>query len=351
MSASLLLAYCRSGFEGECAQEIAAHAQRGGVAGHLRAKPGAAYVTFHPHDPPSAGGWLSRQSPIEHVFPRQLIAASDVVAGLDPGNRVAPIVDAVLALGEAGYAELALESPDTNEGRALASLLKPLRPHLVRALREGGITLGQGAGPHCLHVFFVGSSACHVGIGRVGLASPWPMGIPRIRVRGRSPSRSGHKLAEAFEVLAGGAPRAEPGTLAVDLGASPGGWTSQLLAAGFSVIAIDNGPMDPALLETGRVKHLREDGFRYRPGQPVPWMVCDIVESPSRVAALAAEWVAEGWCHQAIFNLKLPMKRRREEVERARAIVADTLGRRPFLLRLKQLYHDREEVTAWLAAR
>lgn len=351
MAASLLLAYCRSGFEGECAQEIAAKAQRDGVSGHVRAKPESAYVTFHPHDPLAAAEWLARQSPDEHVFPRQLLGVSGVLSGLDPGNRIAPIVDAVLALGEAGFAELVLESPDTNEGRALASLLKPLRSHLVRALGKSGIALGDGAGPHRLHVFFVGSSACHVGIGRSGLASAWPMGIPRIRVRGRSPSRSGHKLAEAFEALAGGAPRPEPGALAVDLGASPGGWTSQLLAAGFSVIAVDNGPMAPALLETGRVKHLREDGFRYRPPHPVPWMVCDIVESPSRVAALAAQWVAEGWCRQAIFNLKLPMKRRREEVETARTLVADALGRRPFRLRLKQLYHDREEVTAWLSAR
>ena len=98
------------------------------------------------------------------------------------------------------------------------------------------------------------------------------------------------------------------------------------------------------------MKHRREDGFRFRPPDPVDWMVCDMVESPSRVCALAARWVAEGWCREAIFNLKLPMKKRWEEVQRARAIVDEALAGAPYRLRMKHLYHDREEITAWLAA-
>jgi 23S rRNA (cytidine2498-2'-O)-methyltransferase len=78
-------------------------------------------------------------------------------------------------------------------------------------------------------------------------------------------------------------------------------------------------------------------------------MVCDMVEQPARVAKLAAEWIAQGRCRYAIFNLKLPMKRRLEEIEQCRAIIAGQLKRRGHhLLRIKQLYHDREEVTALL---
>jgi 23S rRNA (cytidine2498-2'-O)-methyltransferase len=53
-------------------------------------------------------------------------------------------------------------------------------------------------------------------------------------------------------------------------------------------------------------------------------MVCDMVESPSRIARLAARWIAEGWCAQTIFNLKLPMKKRYEEVERCRGLVDES---------------------------
>lgn len=351
MATPVLLAYCRAGFEKECAQEIAALAGRDGVAGHLRARPDAGFLAFHPDDPAGASAWLARQSPFEQVFARQVLPASGLLANLPPGGRLGPIVEAARALGVTAYGDVVLESPDTNEGRALAALLRPLRPHLLRALREAGVRIEEGGDAPRLHVFFVGSTACHVAIGRPGVASTWPQGIPRVRVRGRSPSRSGHKLAEAFLALVGQAPAVVPGAVAVDLGAAPGGWTSQLLALGYSVVAVDNGPLDAALLDTGRVTHRREDGFRFRPAQPVEWMVCDIVESPARVARLAADWLREGWCRQAIFNLKLPMKRRWEAVEQARHDIGERLAATPHRLRLKQLYHDREEVTAWLAAR
>jgi len=179
------------------------------------------------------------------------------------------------------------------------------------------------------------------------------MGIARLRMPSTAPSRSTLKLAEALMHFLGdeeATRRLTPGMSAVDLGASPGGWTWQLVRRGLFVTAVDNGPMDAALLETGQVKHRRADAFGFRPPEPVDWMVCDVVESPSRVASLAAKWVAGGWCREAIFNLKLPMKKRWEETGRAREIVDEAFGGRPYRLALKQLYHDREEITAWLAA-
>ncbi|HEU4665058.1 MAG TPA: 23S rRNA (cytidine(2498)-2'-O)-methyltransferase RlmM, partial [Dokdonella sp.] len=132
-------------------------------------------------------------------------------------------------------------------------------------------------------------------------------------------------------------------------GASPGGWTWQLVARSLHVTAVDNGPMDAALLASGLVDHLRADGFRYRPPRAVDWLVCDMVEQPRRVAELMAHWLAEGLCRHAIFNLKLPMKKRYDEVRQCLDLVADALaarGRR-IELRAKQLYHDREEVTVY----
>ncbi|MND01266.1 putative 23S rRNA ribose 2'-O-ribose methyltransferase [compost metagenome] len=45
------------------------------------------------------------------------------------------------------------------------------------------------------------------------------------------------------------------------------------------------------------------------------------------------------------------MKQRWEEVERCRALIDDALGGGGYYLRLKQLYHDREEITGYLARR
>ena len=79
------------------------------------------------------------------------------------------------------------------------------------------------------------------------------------------------------------------------------------------VLSIDNGPLRQHVLDTGLVEHLRADGFHWHPEQPLDWMVCDMVEQPRRVAERMATWFREGWCRHAIFNLKLPMKKRWDE--------------------------------------
>ena len=74
-----------------------------------------------------------------------------------------------------------------------------------------------------------------------------------------------------------------------------------------------------------------------------------LVDEPAALAQALAD--AEGWAPQAIFNLKLPMKKRWEEVLRCRGIIDEALGGGGYYLRMKQLYHDREEVTAYLSRR
>ena len=69
-----------------------------------------------------------------------------------------------------------------------------------------------------------------------------------------------------------------------------------------------------------------------------------MVEQPRRVASRMAEWLREGWCRQAVFNLKLPMKKRWDETRLCLDILRRESGM-PLVLRARQLYHDREEIT------
>ncbi|KAG0769593.1 hypothetical protein G6F22_017341 [Rhizopus arrhizus] len=131
---------------------------------------------------------------------------------------------------------------------------------------------------------------------------------------------------------------------AADLGAAPGGWTWVLTRQHMHVLSIDNGPLRQHVLDTGLVEHLRADGFHWHPEQPLDWMVCDMVEQPRRVAERMATWFREGWCRHAIFNLKLPMKKRWDETRLCLDLFQDQAGK-PLVVRAKQLYHDREEIT------
>ncbi|MFZ4215495.1 23S rRNA (cytidine(2498)-2'-O)-methyltransferase RlmM, partial [Pantoea endophytica] len=103
-----------------------------------------------------------------------------------------------------------------------------------------------------------------------------------------------------------------------------------------------------SLMDTGQVTHCREDGFKFRPPRTnISWLVCDMVEKPVRVASLMTEWLVNGWCREAIFNLKLPMKKRYEEVTQNLAMIDDALKAQGInaQIQARQLYHDREEVT------
>jgi len=348
-----LFLHCRAGFESECAAEIQTRAAALDVAGWGRTKP--AYVVFVVPQAADAERLQRELSFATLIFARQWFRIVALVNDLDIQDRVRGLV-AALADDVPTACGLFLETPDTNAAKELQPLCRKLDRPLRAALQGAGhLSDAPGARTERLHVCLLATVAAYVGVAPIANSSPHPMGIPRLRFPKGAPSRSTLKLEEALLTFLDAQERAallRPGMRAVDLGAAPGGWTWQLVRRGLRVTAVDNGALAPALLDSGLVEHRREDGFRFRPGEPVDWMVCDIVEQPARVAELAARWLGEGWCRYAVFNLKLPMKKRYQEVEECLARVRARLEAtgRPFRLACKQLYHDREEVTVFAAS-
>ncbi|MDD5180742.1 MAG: 23S rRNA (cytidine(2498)-2'-O)-methyltransferase RlmM [Gallionellaceae bacterium] len=329
------LLYCRPGFERDCVQEtqakqIEAAADSGFVV--LQGKPRLAYAQL--------------------TFARQLIRVHGEVKELPERDRLTPLLAALPAEPQQ-FGALWLEVPDTNAGKILSGFTRRFQPLLEAALIKTGRLVEDTTLPR-LHIFFPNQQRALIGSSDPHNSAAWPMGILRQKMPHAAPSRSYLKLAEAFEIFLGRQEQEQwlkPGMHAVDLGAAPGGWTWQLAQRGLKIIAVDNGPLKGAAAQHPAIKHLRQDGFRYRPKQQVDWLVCDMVEQPQRVAALMADWVASGLTSRAIFNLKLPMKKRLEALTNAldgvRAVL-DAKGIR-YRLQAKQLYHDREEVTVFLA--
>jgi 23S rRNA (cytidine2498-2'-O)-methyltransferase len=343
-----LLLQCRPGFEAECAAEIQARMAERGVTGYCRAVRDAGYVEFETAGEGAGAGVAPAWR--ELVFARQLWPVHARLASLPEADRIAPLL-AALPPGLAALSGVTLEHPDTNDGKSVGAFLRKFERPFVAALARAGVRLDVAGAPR-LHAFFTDSRHAWLGFAEPARAAPWPMGVPRLKFPREAPSRSTLKLDEAFQALLTAAEREAwlaPGLRAVDLGAAPGGWTYQFVRRQIAVIAVDNGPMDERLLDSGLVEHRREDGFRYRPSRAVDWLVCDMVEQPQRVATLVAGWLADRACRRAVFNLKLPMKKRQAMVEDCLALLRERLG--PGLdLRCKQLYHDREEVTVFAAA-
>ncbi len=345
-----LLCWCRAGFEPDLAAELTERAAEAGIAGYARTERGSGWVMFHSDDAEALDAALPWRT---LVFARQKMRLLAELRDLPAEDRISPIIAALEQHGRR-FGSLWVEHPDSDAGKPLAGLARSFGNALRPALRKAGwLAAGEDARLPRLHVAFLdGRHAC-LASSSARDGSPWPLGIPRLRMHPDAPSRSALKLEEAFLVLLDDAERERllrPGMRAADLGAAPGGWTWVLTRHGMHVSAIDNGPLRAHVLDTGQVTHLREDGFGWQPATPLDWMVCDMVEQPIRVSQRMAEWFANGWCRHAIFNLKLPMKKRWLETRRCLDAFEAGAGR-PLRIRARQLYHDREEITVFAGPR
>ncbi|MCU1280296.1 MAG: rRNA 2'-O-methyl-C2498 methyltransferase RlmM [bacterium] len=166
-----------------------------------------------------------------------------------------------------------------------------------------------------------------------------PGGRLRVHVPEIAPSRAAMKLEEAFLWL-DRAPDA--GDVCVDLGAAPGGWSWVLLERRARVIAVDPAFLARSLQGKRGVEHIRGDAFKFEPREPVDWLFSDMAWRPLESAALLAKWARRRWARLLIANIKLPMKKKAEMLVRVREILTDGGWTN---LRMRQLYHDREEVT------
>ncbi len=339
------LVYCRPGFERDCVEET-------------QAKPVEAVEN---------SGYLVLQGKAklaydQLAFARQLLRLHGEVSDLPERDRLTPLLAALPAVPEK-FGALYLEVPDTNEGKTLSGFTRRFQPLLEDALVKadrllppplGGEGLGERGNVPRLHIFFPDEHRALIATSDLHNSSAALNGIQRVSMASDAPSRSYLKLAEAFEVFLDKKEQAlwlKPGMTAIDLGAAPGGWTWQLVQRGLKVTAVDNGPLKGAAAGHPNIKHLRQDGFRFRPQRPVDWLVCDMVEQPQRVAALMTEWFVGGMTQHAIFNLKLPMKKRVAALREALDSMRKTFNAKGirYQLEAKQLYHDREEVTVYLA--
>ena len=343
-----LLGYCRQGFEPELAAELGERAARAGIAGYARASRDDGYVLFVTSEETEALA-LMRALPFrELVFARQKLRLFAELRGMDPSDRLTPLLAAMP--GGVRFGDLWVEHPDSDAGKPLSGLARSFGNALRPALRKAGMLAAkEDARLPRLHVCFLAGDHALLALADPRDSAPWLLGIPRLKLLPEAPSRSALKLEEAFLALLTADEREHllrPGMTAADLGAAPGGWTWVLTRQHLRVTSVDNGPLRQHVLDTGLVEHLRADGFHWHPAKPLDWMVCDMVEQPAKVAARMAKWFAEGWCRHAVFNLKLPMKKRWQETRLCLDLFEERAGK-PLTLRAKQLYHDREEITVF----
>jgi 23S rRNA (cytidine2498-2'-O)-methyltransferase len=122
-------------------------------------------------------------------------------------------------------------------------------------------------------------------------------------------SRAGAKIAEALHYLLMHRPPLAAGSHWLELGACPGGMTSELLARGQRVTAVDRAPLDPRLNQRAGLTFVQADVGTFTPGEGGAYdaMLCDLNGSPEdaigHVIRLARYLRQRGL---VVFTLKVP---------------------------------------------
>ncbi|MDD5070587.1 MAG: SAM-dependent methyltransferase [Candidatus Omnitrophica bacterium] len=169
------------------------------------------------------------------------------------------------------------------------------------------------------------------------------IGDNRMQMDEDAPSRSYLKIEEAF-LLLGHQP--QKNQKVIDLGAAPGGWSYSALKRGATVIAVDNGELKEPIKSNIRISHLKQDALKFQPDKQkkIDWLFCDIVEDPNLTLKVIERWVKNAWCDKFVVNLKIG---RHDPIALLKRINNAQQGLRKYCstLKVRQLYHDREEIT------
>lgn len=150
------------------------------------------------------------------------------------------------------------------------------------------------------------------------------------------PNRAYLKLWEALTLLDR---YPKPGDSALDLGASPGGWTYVLQSLGATVTSVDKAPLDPKIANLQQVHFLKQSAFALDPttmDKTYDWVLSDIACYPDRAYALIMKWIASGKAKQMIFTIKLQGKTELNTIKQFQAIPN---------ARIINMFYNKHEVT------
>lgn len=317
------------------------------VKGRIQAQlmPGVWWITGPLEPAAMATQWVSEGAlAVRHCHPVDLtldagLSLEEVVLALKPlwknlpGQARVSVQTRVVGAPRQGF-----KAYDLNDACEVA--LRELRPDLVYDRKEPRYVVSIGLGDK--HIF-AGVSAVKLNL------SPWPGGEARYHGGADSLSRAKKKLMEAFDIFEGGTLEDGEERWALDLGAAPGGWSQYLLECGYEVVAVDPALLDWRL-DSPKLRHERCTAEMYFERNP---RACfDLIVSDMRIDARdGARLLCEMTRHLEadgviVSTLKLPEQGYLKPLDGALKMLREC-----FDVKVRQLFHNRHEVTVLLRPR
>jgi 23S rRNA (cytidine2498-2'-O)-methyltransferase len=277
------------------------------------------------------------------VFPRHLMremARIPLAAGPETVEAVYGTVRQLAMRHLAGHT-FAFQVWATELSPANNQLVQAIVHQVIDGLAQQGVEVARAGQAHVLSVC-VAPALVIIGLNRQSDAlADWPGGRVHLAKRDSQISRSEFKLEEASKVF--GLMLPSQGN-ALDLGASPGGWTRILRQGGLDVWAVDPGDLDPRVAADPRVRHVKTTAGAFLAQND---LLFDLLVNDMRIdTRQSCEIMLSAARHLkpaglAVLMLKLTPHR---PVETVRACL-DILRRSYEVLHARQLFHNRNEVT------
>ncbi len=214
-------------------------------------------------------------------------------------------------------------------------------------LKEKGFEISVKDPDNIISVFLT-RKECYIGLGDAWAnLSNYNGGMVMFAKNEEQISRAEYKLLEAFEVFDIDLRNFRT---AIDLGASPGGWTKILVEQGLKVSAVDPADLDPTLLEDKNVTHYKmmaEDfltRYQIKADVLVNDMKMDVIKTCEIMNTMS-----EGLAHDGIgiLTFKLPQKNQTGKILDGIRVLKEKYK----ILYTKQLFNNRSEVTVVIKKR
>ncbi len=216
-----------------------------------------------------------------------------------------------------------------------------LRTLLIENLAHAGLKV-EAKDPVQIISIFCSSTTAYIGFSTASEnLSNWAGGMHRFAHEDDQITRAEFKLLEAIDVFNLTLPTQG---LALDLGASPGGWTRILRNLGLSVVAIDPGDLSDSLQDDPKIAHYRQLVQQYLPNCRDQF---DLIVNDMRMNAgdsarnmiAASKLLKENGL--AIMTLKLPSKGVKGVIKHAIALLENHYR----IIGVRNLFHNRQEAT------
>lgn len=174
-------------------------------------------------------------------------------------------------------------------GPLLAGAPHPYYKHLATNLRGRTLQLFpslpvaevESQAPEAATLFcLVGKEGLYAGMATPRAANGFYPGGTKFIRQSTAISRAGAKIAEALHFLKLHRPELPAGAHWLELGASPGGMTAELLDRGCRVTAIDKAPLDPRLNRAPGLTFVRGDVDTFSPKGEFDALLCDMNGDP-----------------------------------------------------------------------